>query len=582
MPILIDKVRIYNFRSLKKCSITLEPVTLLIGANDSGKTSFLKALNLVLGAGQKRITPEDFYIGENGTEVSKEIIIDVHIVPTEADGSRIDSFSDEWREEQFAELINIDAKEKQYFSFRTKVVYDILKGEYSIKRYKIKDWKEAEDWEIQKHDEKLKQYFDGFPLFFMDAQRDIVQDLRDRNSYFGRLLSKIKIDDKLLKEIEERIKVINQSIISGSAELASIKVELQKLKDTVSTGAEIELNPVNERIRDIHRGISISLQDSSTESFSLEYHGMGIRSWATVLTYSAFIAWQYKKMEEENHPYHTILALEEPEAHLHPHAQRTLYKQLSEMKGQKIISTHSPFIASQCQLHELRHFRKQKSYAEISSFDVSLLNGEEKRKLQREVFNTRGELLFARAVVLFEGETEEQALPIFAEKHWGKHPYEIGISFVGVGGDGKYAPFLRILQQFSINWFIFSDGESKSIEKVKKALETVGISMDPMPLNVIIIPSNKNLEEYLISSGYQVEIRGAIMQYLELNGKIKNDTQREEEKKKMESWTDEVLTKYMIAKNAKLSPFYSNIISSLEGERSIPVVVKDLFRSIKL
>jgi putative ATP-dependent endonuclease of OLD family len=581
MPILIDKVRIYNFRSLKKCSITLEPVTLLIGANDSGKTSFLRALNLVLGVGQKRITPEDFYIGENSTEKSKEIIIDVHIVPTEADGSRIDSFSDEWTEKQFAELINIDAKEKQYFSFRTKVVYDILKGEYSIKRYKIKDWKETEDWEIQKHDEELKQSLDGFPLFFMDAQRDIVQDLRDRNSYFGRLLSKIKIDDELLKEIEERIKAINQSIISGSAELASIKVELQKLKDTVSTGAEIELNPVNERIRDIHRGISISLQDSSSESFSLEYHGMGIRSWATVLTYGAFIAWQYRKMEQENQPYYTILALEEPEAHLHPHAQRTLYKQLSEMKGQKIISTHSPFIASQCQLHELRHFKKQKSYAEIASLDVSIPN-EEKRKLRREVFNTRGELLFARAVVLSEGETEEQALPIFAEKHWGKHPYEIGISFVGVGGYGKYAPFLRILQQFSINWFIFSDGESKSIEMVKDALRSVGISTDPMPSNVITIPNNENLEGYLISSGYQVEIRGAIMEYLKSNGEILNDTHLETKRTEVERWTDEELKTYMVKYNTKLSHFYSNNISLLEGERSIPVVVKDLFRSIKL
>ena len=217
----------------------------------------------------------------------------------------------------------------------------------------------------------------------MDAQRDIVLDLRDRNSYFGRLLSKIKIGDGLLKEIEEKIKTINQSIVLNSPELASIKVELQKLKNTVSTVAEIELNPVNERIRDIHRGISISLQDLSSESFSLEYHGMGTRSWATVLTYGAFIAWQYKKMEQENQPYHTILALEEPEAHLHPHAQRTLYNQLSEMKGQKIISTHSPFIASQCQLHEMRHFKKQKSYAEITSFDVSILNGEEKRKLRK-------------------------------------------------------------------------------------------------------------------------------------------------------------------------------------------------------
>ena len=95
MPILIDRVRINNFRSLKKCTVDLSPVTLIIGANNSGKTSFLKALNIALGIGLKRISQEDFYIGAQNDETKdKEIIIDIRIIPVGADNKRIDSFDD--------------------------------------------------------------------------------------------------------------------------------------------------------------------------------------------------------------------------------------------------------------------------------------------------------------------------------------------------------------------------------------------------------------------------------------------------------------------------------------------------------
>jgi len=402
------------------------PIALLIGANNSGKTSFLRALNLALGVGPKRITREDFYIGKDESNSDeKEIIIDIRISPVDDKGNKIADFNDTWREKQFGELINIDEQDNEFFSFRTKIQYDLLKGEYIVKRFKIKEWKDEMNWEKQRHEEELRQYFEGFPLFFIDAQRDIIQDLRDRSSYFGRLINKIKIDEKLIKEVEDKIKEINENIVSGSYELEFLKEELKKLKDTITSGAEIEISPVNKKIRDLGKGININLQDTSSESFPLDYHGMGTRSWASLLTYGAFISWQYQKLEAKTQPYHTILALEEPEAHLHPQAQRTLYKQLSEMKGQKIISTHSPFIASQCQLIEIRHFKKEESFTEIKSLDIPTLTPEDQRKLKREVLNTRGELLFARTVVLFEGETEEQALPIFAEKYWRRHPNEL-------------------------------------------------------------------------------------------------------------------------------------------------------------
>ncbi len=56
MGILIEKVRIKNFRSLKEVEVSLTPLTLLVGSNNSGKTSFLKVLNLALGIERKNVT----------------------------------------------------------------------------------------------------------------------------------------------------------------------------------------------------------------------------------------------------------------------------------------------------------------------------------------------------------------------------------------------------------------------------------------------------------------------------------------------------------------------------------------------
>ncbi|MCD5425139.1 MAG: ATP-binding protein [Methanosarcinaceae archaeon] len=49
MSILIKTVRIKGFRGLENIEVDLEQVTVLIGMNNSGKTSFLKAIQIALG-----------------------------------------------------------------------------------------------------------------------------------------------------------------------------------------------------------------------------------------------------------------------------------------------------------------------------------------------------------------------------------------------------------------------------------------------------------------------------------------------------------------------------------------------------
>src|SRR5882762_1200893 len=46
----IDRFAIKNFRSIEECDGTLEPLTFFIGANASGKTSFIDAIQFVSSA----------------------------------------------------------------------------------------------------------------------------------------------------------------------------------------------------------------------------------------------------------------------------------------------------------------------------------------------------------------------------------------------------------------------------------------------------------------------------------------------------------------------------------------------------
>ena len=52
---------------------------------------------------------------------------------------------------------------------------------------------------------------------------------------------------------------------------------------------------------------------------------------------------------------------------------------------------------------------------QVGHLDKDVLNDDDYRKIKQKVVNTKGEILFSKCIVFFEGETEEQALPILAQ-----------------------------------------------------------------------------------------------------------------------------------------------------------------------
>jgi putative ATP-dependent endonuclease of OLD family len=349
------------------------------------------------------------------------------------------------------------------------------------------------------------------PFISIEAQRDIHQELKERSSFVGRVLSSVEYNADDITALESLIKTVNDEAVGKSEALLNLKTHLEALNQSIGGAGNAEITPFPKKIRDLSKHFSVHFGENNSNSFSMEYHGMGTRSWASMLTVKSFIDLMIEKHDNESEPYFPILAAEEPEAHLHPNAQRTLYQQLSQSRGQLILSTHSPYLAAMAKPHELRSLTK--TGGNIVARQLSLFDekSEDFRRLQREVIHSRGEIFFSRALVLCEGETEAQALPILFKRYFDREAFELGVNFVGVNGSGKlYMPFLSFAKDFSIPVFIFSDGEEKTIKELTKYYKSVFGETDIANCPNITILDGQDFEGYLISSGYINAIEDAI------------------------------------------------------------------------
>lgn len=511
MSVLINSVRISGFRGISNLEVSLPKVAVLIGQNNAGKTSIIKALQLALGDYSRHLTDEDFYI-DCGDNVRSEIIVDISIVPVDESSQRTNTFPDEWVE-VFGEWVQADLEENDFVAIRTICEKDSIKGGFKVSRYPLSRWSGFENWtdESAKINNKISKRIDAIPFVAIDAQRDIHQELREKTSYIGKVLSDISFESDDKEALEDLIAELNESAVEKSTVLSELKTHLDSLSQSFEGQGQTDITPFPKKIRDLSKRFSIHFGEDDTNSFSMEYHGMGTRSWASMLTVKAFIDILEKKHIEEEECFFPIIAAEEPEAHLHPNAQRTLYKQLTDIKGQTIISSHSPYLAALANQQDLRVIAKNNGQGTRVFSLNEALQAEELRKIHREVVHSKGELLFSTAIILSEGETEAQALPLLFERYFAQAPFNLGINFIGVGGSGsKYKPYLTFARDFNIPVFIFSDGEEKTISGLQKVFNSLFGGIDITTATNITILEDTDFEGYLLNSGFQGEIETAI------------------------------------------------------------------------
>ena len=513
MGISISKVRIENFRSIEKLELSLSMTNVLIGANNCGKSNFLKAINVALGQ-SKNISADDIFVGKDEVlDTAKCATIDIMLRPIDGDNKTVSAFSDFWIGVFTDEWITTGDPIGDYVGIRTILQYDAIRNDYTIVHKQITDWGDT----VSSAGVSRRKAFTGdmntyISAFYMDAQRDVVDDIKDRKSYFGRATSRVDLPQERIAEIERQLNDVNSQIVESIPALSQTAARIAGIASTVgAANGTIEIEPLARKMTDLHKGMDVIFRDGEAARLSVSQHGMGTRSWISFLTLGAYVDWEKQRLIEDDpeSESYIMLTMEEPEAHLHPQAQQKLYSQLCKFTGQKIISTHSPSIVAQADLNDLIHFEKIDGKTQAYSFDASVYTSEEKSRIRREVISSHGELLFAKAIVLCEGVTEEQALPIYFQEKYGIEPTFCGISIIGIGGQ-NYKTFLSLIKNFHINWFIFSDGEEKTIRTVEKAVrDTFGTEIGHCN-NVIVLDNGEDYEKHLLANGYENEIVEAI------------------------------------------------------------------------
>lgn len=124
--------------------MTLPRVTVLLGQNNAGKTSVIKALQLAMGDYSRYLSDEDFHIG--GDERRQEVItVDLRFMAVDAD-ARAKEFSDDWQR-AFGGKIQSELSGVGFVAIRTVAKPDRVKGGYIVERFHLDSWSGHVGWQ---------------------------------------------------------------------------------------------------------------------------------------------------------------------------------------------------------------------------------------------------------------------------------------------------------------------------------------------------------------------------------------------------------------------------------------------------
>lgn len=431
-PLKITRVQIKNWRSIKYVDFNPEDICILVGANNAGKTNILSAINFLLGERWPipgNLEDSDFYARDRKN--------DIHIRLALEHGS--------------ISSIDFDTSKPQY------ALTAIDNRGFSIRPFNNAQREEIAFAYVDASRNYEKQFSTSRWSIFGQALRHLHQSLKDNGDQLEKLKEALSTAHDLLQT--DQYKVFEREL--REAFTAQLK--------TARYDVSFEFRTLEET--NLYRSLYPAILDRGVVRNPLEV-GSGIRNVLVLALFQAFA----KSFRGD-----AVLGIEEPELYLHPHAQRSLMKQfdlLAAAGNQLFISTHSAHfldisrsdrivLVERCEDDE-DEICTQVNTASSEAFLKSRFQLHPQRmqmtteSVRAFVRNVRTaemtEAFFARVVMVVEGPSEREAMPIFARAH-GLDFDEHGISIVSSGGKATIDTLAQLYKIHSIRTYVVFDND---------------------------------------------------------------------------------------------------------------------------
>jgi putative ATP-dependent endonuclease of OLD family len=438
-----------NYRRLPDDKLNVRNHLVLVGPNDSGKSSIVRALHLCLGMGHGQlsaaISPRDF------TDPTVPLTLTVTLDGIDDDDRA--AFPDE-----------ITTGPPEHLAIVVEATLDPTDPDQRFVRRFFPDAGHSRA--------PTKEQLASIAFQFVPAARSLLRELGGASGGAVRsLLSGLDLtaDAAAL----DAAAAAYRTALDGSLTLQGFRSELASaltdaLPDPVLE-TDVRVMSEAEILSDPLSGVSVTVDDGG-HHVPLSEQSDGIRA-LSVLTILGM-----------SHKSARIVAVDEPETHLHPTAQRSLAKSLRSGAGQRVLVTHSPSIVGQMDPMDIAAFRADKHVRQLPPGAEIAQHDKEIRHWSHRLV----EPLTARRVVLVEGASDQILFERAAELS-GVNLDRKGVAVFDLGGAGlfglAYAVFGPLGFDIPLNGLVDEDARDKwaaAVGVIPADLEAAGyVVCDP-------------------------------------------------------------------------------------------------------